>query len=147
MRPPAPSTGFTSSYNVPSATNFTEREKVLQERENIIIEERMESKILGVMDVTVFHILATLSNMRTTFGYQTIFCLGLHSKGNGANQIFHIIHEEGLNQKTFKLVLVLTIFKKDVEKQIRPSLPDVFWDSCIPTQLTKLVEYSRQWLL
>ena len=41
MRPPAPSTGFTSSYNVPSATNFTEREKVLQEREKIIIEEKV----------------------------------------------------------------------------------------------------------
>ena len=41
MRPPPPSTGFTSSYNVPSATNFTEREKVLQERENIIIEDKV----------------------------------------------------------------------------------------------------------
>ena len=48
MRPPAPSTGFTSSYNVPSATNFTEPEKnVIEDK---IFEEFQSPRPSGAYD-------------------------------------------------------------------------------------------------
>ena len=111
-----------------------------RQSKNVVVEERMKAKILGVMDVTLFHILATLPNLGTTFGYQSVFCLEFHSKRDGANQIFNLIREKRLNEKTLKLMLVSAIFEKHVEKQVRPSLPDVFRDLCIPTELTQLVK-------
>ena len=48
MRPPAPSTSFTSSYNVPSATNFTEQEKNIIEDQ--IFEEFQSPRPSGAYD-------------------------------------------------------------------------------------------------